>query len=290
MIREKMNQIIEVVSQKYGVDEITSAKAEYLGDNGAIFEDDKSYDSRMGSFLEWFVLERATGASRTPLNQYLENQNISLPAEEREIYESLDQGIHSLFQLKKVRPQSVVVTELFDDRKYEVQEEEGRFFFNKGDIFEGRLIPFQKKFYFTDNFCHHPKETANYIFSKVKILRIAEADNHKALKKMNKERDALKKNIDGLTKKINALQIKLEKAGSDTKKEKIQAKINPLNSDKTLREVEFFELENRIADWEEREMRIGHRTQRFNLIRRLSYMSLKWERYHNVDVRDIYKD
>lgn len=290
MIREKMNAIIESLSEKHSVEEITAAKSQYLGENGAIFEDDKSYDSRMGSFLEWFALEWLTHNSRTALNQDDPSQNIALDNDSQEIYECLKQGKHSLFLLKKVRSQSIVVTDLFEDRQYEVQEEEGRFFFNKGDIFEGRLVPFQNKFYFTDNFCHHPKETAGFIYSKVKVLRDVEAENLKALKVMGKQHEGLKKKIDGLTKKIEALQVKLEKAGSEVKKEKLEAKINPLSSEKTQLEVEFFELENRIADWEERKIRMGHRAHRFELIRNLSYMSLKWERYHNVDVRDIYKD
>ncbi len=284
MIREQLNSIIESVSQKYSVEEITKSKEEFLGINGAIFEDDKSYDARMGSFLEWFVLEKGNQLREisVEINQ--------LTPEEREIYANLEQGIHSLFLLKKIRSQSVVVLELFGDKKYEVQEEDGKFYFNKGDVFEGRLFSHQKQYYFTDNFCHHPKETADYIFSKVKVIRGQEAENFKTLKQMTKERDALKKKIDGLNRNIESLQIKREKAANDSKKEKLQAKINPLNSEKTQLEVEFYEKDNRIADFEENEIRVGQRSRRLDLIRRLSYMSLKWERYHNVDIRDIYKD
>lgn len=58
MIREKLNKLIEDISQSHSMDDIYQAKKDYQAVSGEIFEDDKSYEARMGLFLEWFAFDR----------------------------------------------------------------------------------------------------------------------------------------------------------------------------------------------------------------------------------------
>lgn len=77
---------------------------------------------------------------------------------------------------KKIKSDYVVVLDIMDNEKYQVVENQGAILFNSDDLFEGRLIPYKGKYYFTDNFCYHPKPTSGFILSKVKSLRASEKE------------------------------------------------------------------------------------------------------------------
>jgi len=149
MIREKLNQLIETITQKNPSQEIFEAKNEYQKISGKIFEDDKSYETRMSSFLEWFTFDRPLNNSfETPLQKYMDGQWESLSEEDRGLCENISRSISGLFVLKKVKPDLVVVLELLDDKKYQVKEKQGGILFNKGDVFEARLVLFGDQFFF----------------------------------------------------------------------------------------------------------------------------------------------
>jgi len=84
--------------------------------------------------------------------------------------------------------------------------------------------------------------------------------------------------------------MKLEKASAENKINKISQELNQYESlnDELAQQVEAFE--NGLRDLKQNTIQTGHRDNRFRLIRRLSYMSLKWERSRQIDVRDIYQD
>jgi len=171
MIHEKLNQLIETITQNNSSQEILEAKKEYQKISGEIFEDDKSYESRMGSFLEWYTFDRPlNGSAETPLQKYMAEQREPLADDDRTLCENISKSTHGLFVLKKVKPELVVVLELLDDKKYLVREDQGGLLFNKGDIFEGRLILFGDQLFFSDNFCYHPKQITGFIKSKIKEL------------------------------------------------------------------------------------------------------------------------
>ena len=81
-----------------------------------------------------------------------------------EIYVEINENIQGLFIVKKVKNSSVKVLDLFTDDIYLVQEKDPKLIFKKNDIFQGRIIFFQKNFYFTGNFCFHPKKTHKFIY------------------------------------------------------------------------------------------------------------------------------
>ena len=291
MIREKLNQLIETITQNHSSPEIFEAKKEYQKISGEIFEDDKSYEPRMGSFLEWFTFDRLLNDSpETPLQKYMNGQWESLSEEDRGLCENISKSIHGLFVLEKVKPDTVVVLELLDNKKYQVKEEQGGILFNKGDVFEARLIFFGDQFFFSDNFCYHPKQTTGFIKTKIKELRVNEKNDYKTLGQKEKDLQVVQKKHGKVIAKRNKLKMKLEKASAENKINKISQELNQYESlnDELAQQVEA--LENGLRDLKQNTIQTGHRDNRFRLIRRLSYMSLKWERSRQIDVRDIYQD
>jgi len=291
MIREKLNQLIETISQDNPSQEIVEAKKEFQEISGQIFEDDKSYESRMGSFLEWFTFDRfLNDSSETPLQTYLGGQRESLSPEDRELCENVAKSIHGLFVLKKAKPDLVVVIELLDHKKYQVKEDQGGILFSKGDIFEARIIPFGDQLFFSDNFCYHPRPTTGFIKTKIKELRTMEKNDFKVLNVKEEELAAVQKKYMKMSSKVEKLNIKLDKASGKNKIDKICEKLNPCESLKSDLAQQVESLANNLRNWKQETIQNKHRDHRFRLIRRLSYMSLKFERSRLIDAHDIYQD
>ena len=289
MIRDKINQLVEEITRSHSQDDIFQAKKDFQKISGEIFEDDKSFESRMGSFLEWYTFDRVSPASTlTPLQKYLQRQ--SIPPDNRELAEAVSRGIHGLFIAKKIKNDSVVVVDAIDNEKYKVLEDQGPILFNSDDLFEGRLIPYKGNYYFTDHFCYHPKPTMSFILSKTKELKNKEKDALSKEKRLQKEILSPQKKL----KKINA---KLEKANGNlvnaTKEKKVlslKQEIEKLEKQKVELESQISNITNQLTRLKKDVIEGEHRQHRFDLIRKLSYMSLKWERSRQIDVRDIYQD
>ena len=115
MIRENINKLIEEITRNHPQEDIFEAKKDFQKFSGEIFEDDKSFESRMGSFLEWYTFDRiCPGSTSTPLEQYLENH--STHSEYKELAEAISQGIHGLFVAKKIKNDYVIVVDVMDDK------------------------------------------------------------------------------------------------------------------------------------------------------------------------------
>jgi hypothetical protein len=289
MIRENINQLIEEITRDYQQDDIFQAKKDFQKTSGEIFEDDKSYESRMGSFLEWYTFERTCPESAlTPLQQYLKSTSIT--PESRELAEAISKGIHGLFIAKKIKSDYVVVVNVMDDEKYKVHENQGAILFNPDDLFEGRLIPYRGHYYFTDHFCYHPKPTVGFIFSKVKDLKANEKEALIKEKQLQKAIVSPQKSLKKATDKLKKLNEKLDGTTKEKKIQSLKEDIAKLESEQSQLEAQISDIEHQLIELRTKVIQGEHRQNRFTLIRKLSYMSLKWERSRQIDVRDIYQD
>ncbi len=289
MIRENINQLVEEITRGHSQDDIFQAKKDFQKVSGEIFEDDKSFESRMGCFLEWYTFDRISPVSgMTPLQKYMKIE--SIPQENRELAEAISKGIHTLFIAKKIKNDYVVVLDTLDNEKYQVLENQGPILFNTEDLFEGRLIPYKGKYYFTDNFCYHPKPTSRFILSKVKNLRANEKEALDKEKRLQKAIISPQKDLKSTTEKILKTNEKLAGATKEKKIQSLKEDIQKLENRKIKLESQISDISNQLTQLRTEVIEGEHRKNRFDLIRKLSYMSLKWERSRQIDVRDIYQD
>src|SRR4051812_23424895 len=63
--------------------DLLAAKAEYFQLTGEVFEDDKHFDSRMASFIEYYLMDRVSPLSgKTPAVEFFELKSKEVSAEE----------------------------------------------------------------------------------------------------------------------------------------------------------------------------------------------------------------
>jgi hypothetical protein len=291
MLRESLEQLFEFAAKAIPSDQILEAKKAYQKETGEIYEDDNSYNSRMALFLEWYLFDDyIADKSQTPLETLIEENPDAWSGDKLEIYKCITQSIQALFQVKKIKGESVKILNLFTDETYLVQEKDSRLIFRKGDIFQGRLIYFQEQFHFTGNFCFHPDKTHKYIKQEVKIINKDQAGDRKDLVKLKKL--LLKEN-----KNLENKQFAIEKLNEQIKNTQLENKIAKLNQKLSLLIEEGNSLNKTIQDVESEtfilehdKIRIEGNKQINKLINKLAYMNLKLERSRQIEISDIYKN
>lgn len=291
MVLEKLNKIIEQIAESYSSDEIQAIKKEYQKSSGEIFDDDKSYESRMASFLEWFALDRLIPeTNETAMEKYIHANIDNIPSEEIDLYYKFTETIHAIFIVKKIKAETIKVLNLFDDKKYTVTENKGSVIFQKNDIFEGRLIAVDDKYYFTGAFCFHPQNAYKFIEAKAREIKQKQKKILNDLEKLEKIVKSIVINFNSISSEISKYTKKIEDTDSESKQNKFTEKIEI--SEKVLSTVieERLKIDSQIAELETFKIKIEGREKRLKLIHRLSYLNLMWERSRQIDAKDIYKN
>ncbi len=291
MLRETLEQLFEFVAQHFPSEQIMMAKKEYQKTTGEIYEDDKSYNSRMALFLEWYLLDQyEPGTRQTVLENIIEDNSSSWTPDRLESYKDVSKNIQALFEIKKVRDNSVTVLDLFTDEKYQIEEEDSKLAFRKNDIFQGRIVPHNDKYFFTGYFCFHPNKTQRYIKGEAKKFYLLQRSWKKELTKLEKESSKFQKLYLKNAVSIEKIKTKIERTDSGTKRDKLTGKLLGLEEDKIKIEASSQQTGKEIGHLKAEKMKIEGRRLISELINKLAYMNLKWERSRQIDVSDIYRN
>jgi len=291
MLKEILEQLFEFAAKAIPSDQILEAKKAYQKETGEIYEDDKFYNSRMALFLEWFLFDNyIEEKSQSPLEILIEENSQSWNSDKLRIYRNLTESIQGLFLIKKIKDESIKVSNLFTDETYLVQEKDARLFFGKNDIFQGRLIFFQEQFHFTGNYCFHPEKTHKYIRQEVKLISKAQAGDRKELAKLNKHLLKENKNLKSKENKIDKLNKKITNTESENKTVKLNQKLSLLVEEKNNLNTTIQEMESRAFILAHDKIKIAGNKQINKLINKLAYMNLKLERSRQIEISDIYKN
>ncbi len=152
-------------------DEIARARKEYfLRTGGEVFEDDKSVESRLTAFHEWYLFERPLdGRGQAPVDAFVADHRAELSPDELRAFEGLQATIHGIFELKRpAKKERLKVRELCSGKDYEVFERRHTVGLAKGDLFEARLVPDGPDLVFSPAFLYHPREARKAILAVVK--------------------------------------------------------------------------------------------------------------------------
>ena len=291
MLQEILEQLYEFAAKSIPDKQILAAKKTYQMETGTLYEDDKSYNSRMALFLEWYLFNNSTPkSSKTVLEILLENNSEEFNTDQLKIYKNISKSTQSLFLIQKVHEDGVKAINLFTDEIYLVQEKDSRLIFKENDIFQGRIIYFKKYFYFTGNFCFHPKKSHKYIKYEIKLIA-------KSLNQYKKDLAKAEKTLLKATTKLKRHELKIENLNgkihnikSESKVAKLNQKLKLFVEEKETQIRTIQELRNEASFIKNDKIKNEGNKQINALINRLAYMNLKWERSRQIDITDIYKN
>jgi hypothetical protein len=164
-----LDQLITFATQEPRKADLLAAKAEYFERTGEIFEDDKQFEMRMASFLDYYVFDRRSPLTgRTPAQEVYEDKQKTAPQDQVVAFRAFTETVHALFEVRKVGKGTVRLRELSSGKDHEVTERRQLAGLEKGDILEARLIPFGGVLLFSSAFCYHPRGAARAIAKEVK--------------------------------------------------------------------------------------------------------------------------
>ena len=291
MPQEILEQLFKFAAKTIPDEQILAAKKTYQMETGTIYEDDKSYNSRMALFLEWYLFNKyAPNSSKTVLQVLLENNSEEFNNDKLNIYKSISESIQSLFLIQKVNDGSVKAINLFTDEIYLIQEKDSLLIFRKNDIFQGRIIYFQNHFRFTGNFCFHPKKTHKYIKPEINLIAKKLNQYKKDLVKTEKTLLKAKTKLKHYELDIEKLNKKILNNNSENIIAKLNQKLKLLAENKGAQIKTIQELANRVSFIKNDKIKIEGNKQINALINDLAYKKLKWERSRQIDITEIYKN
>lgn len=164
-----LDQLLAFASAEPRKAALLEAKAEYFQLTGEVFEDDKTFEARMASFLDYYLFDRRPSESRkTPAEEMYEEKRRLLGPEEAVPFRAFTETIHGLFVVRKLGPEGVRLREPFSGEDFEVTERRKLAGLEKGDILEARLIPSGGCLVFSPAFIFHPREACSLILREVK--------------------------------------------------------------------------------------------------------------------------
>lgn len=176
MYQSQLEALTAFASQDEFKEELLKARAEYFSRTGEVYEDDPSFELRMASFLDWYLLDRPLGLmGKTPAQLFLEQSN-DVPEKDRELRRALTQTRHSLWEVRKIGKELVRLRDVFTGEDVDVYERRQPAGLKKGDLIEARLIPVEGRFLFSSAFCFHPEDAKKPVAKELKRLKKQEPD------------------------------------------------------------------------------------------------------------------
>lgn len=154
--------------------EVSAARQAFFDGTGRVHEDDRSFETRMSAFSEWYLFDRALGddpLGRPPARVFLDEQGAALGDEERPIFEDLTRTRAGLFEIRKVKDAVVVVRDLLEEEDLPVDERRRLPGLGKGDLVQARLVPYAGMTLFGRTFVFHPREARRLVLKAVKQRR-----------------------------------------------------------------------------------------------------------------------
>lgn len=164
-----LDQLIAFGSVESRKADLLDAKAEYFRLTGEVFEDDKLFELRMASFLDYFLYDRVSPhTGKTPAVEFYEQRLANTPPEEANAFRSFTETVHGLFEVRKLGKGLVRLRDMYSGKDFDVTERRNIAGLETGDILEARLIPFGGHLLFSSAFCYHPRVAVKPIKAEVK--------------------------------------------------------------------------------------------------------------------------
>ena len=172
-----LDQLIAFGSQESRKPDLLDAKAEYLRLTGEVFEDDKIFELRMASFLDYYLFDRVSPISKlTPAAELYQLRLQGASPEEANAFRCFTETVHGLFEVRKLGKGLVRLRELYSGKDFDVTERRHVAGLETGDVLEARLIPFAGHLLFSSAFCFHPRVAVKPIKAEVKRRKKKEPD------------------------------------------------------------------------------------------------------------------
>ncbi len=168
------DRLLDHMTREEFYPEITKARKEYMFKTGEIFEDNPTYETKMRSFMDYYLFDRVftpqpNVKKESPVEHFLNSIKYDTPKVEKDVYATFNQFIHSIFQVKKYSNESLALKDLYEEKTYHCTNVKETF--SKGQIIEARIIPFLNGYSTTGAYLFHPEGALKLIKKAFVLVR-----------------------------------------------------------------------------------------------------------------------
>jgi len=185
---ESVDDVVEAIvhwlETQLGGEEFVTAKGDFFGRFGKVFPEDEFYETRMRYFLDWFLFFRSLPAHSnrlgqvvTPFEIFPRHEVLARPgvsARTAEFISALATCRHSLFQVSKVRDDSMQIVDLLEGgAKISIRPKSNESFraFAAKDVFQGFLFGAGQTVFMSQGLIQHPRSVSSTILKMLKSAR-----------------------------------------------------------------------------------------------------------------------
>jgi hypothetical protein len=173
-LQEMHDRLLAWASAEPRREALLQARRAYFEQFGEPHEEDKSFETRMNGLVDHYLYDFRPGeGSGTTLDLFLREAGREFTTDLLAEYRELGRNVHSLFEVRRIRPGEVRLRDVFSREDHDVNERRQMAGIAKGDLLEARLLPYQGRLFFSGAFLYHPPEARKAIEAEVKRLRKA---------------------------------------------------------------------------------------------------------------------
>jgi hypothetical protein len=182
MFEEFIERIITFYTSKDFREDVSEGKNLFQETAGNFDEAAADFESKMAQFTDWYVFSRKLKRQgEAPAEFCLSDPKFKIIENERPLYFCLRNSRHSLYEFVKVKGEDVYIRDLFTEFEYIIRNSRITIGFNRDELFEARLIPYESDFIFSSSFCLHSPAVKRFIMKEIaKVNKKPEAEHWKA--------------------------------------------------------------------------------------------------------------
>lgn len=173
MIQQLIDELISYISESGREEEVARVKEKYFWKVGGIFGEEDSFDMRMGTFFEWYIIDRRLGG-KSILEEYSETTKDENKKNE---LLSLRDSVRSIFEVTGSREGRINLRDLKGKKKYVAMTPWGDPYFRKKTLLEVRLLPEDDKFIMSQSYIIHPEKVKKFIVSSLKVAELSKDED-----------------------------------------------------------------------------------------------------------------
>lgn len=169
---EVLNKGLHFFSEGNFESEFTSSKADFFENSSILDEQSPTYGIRVEQFLDWYFFSRPLNDFRLPPSHCVfMRPDLRWAGGEAEMAGFLKEVKHSLYEVLKVKGSSLYLIDLFSKEKIESDVGVQSILFQKGQVFDGRMLSRQKDNLLLKGKCFHPEEAIGFLKDEIKIYQ-----------------------------------------------------------------------------------------------------------------------
>lgn len=181
IIRSCIDELAAAFADRPVEGEIRRARQAFDARRGRIYDDDALYDTHMALFLEWFALERPVSSSAGAPPVALHLAGGEMDDERQAVMWAQAHSQRSLFEVAGLSAGAMELADLVYGGRWRVSVPVALPGTDTGDIFEGRLLPWEGEVRLGPTMLFHPREARGRIHALLAESALAGGRPHPAL-------------------------------------------------------------------------------------------------------------